>query len=540
MSSHDSKIITTLYQRRQIEQALKALGQTSNEEELAQRAAEIAQHGEAVLPALLAQLGTQNPQLRGGLAHVARLLPRDLIVPSLRAIAGDPGRSNSERMTAMTILERFLGETLEPDLFRGLGDPRMLALESLREALTEIRKNPRVLMEYLTQLEGEPAEVALMIVEATARLDPSEVVELLRMLSMDPRQPVAQAALHRLGSLRLPTAATALQSLLPNLSEKLKPLAERSLRKLAFSSILPLPDMSSWRALASPMDGEGNYTLWFIPWSVGQDRLPALRLQSRPGCQTGTGDEYPPLTEPHGTLISLLLNDRTGIREVFGGETIPLAQLPAAQPAGTIHVMRVPRAGTIMLLEIPFDSGRGMLASAVSRHMAQGQVLPMLYRFYSALIWASPWSQPQERSLELEAGEENWPLERSLQLLNHPAFQAWGVQEAWVYDLAERLYQRAGSSWHDEETAAIASKIALRAFTDEMLDRLAGRLQYMSQWLHWAEETELGRLAAWTAAHLREGPPTSHPFLLRLAEAGLQMAIFNLARGVDLRYFDLT
>ncbi len=515
MSSHDSKIITTLYQRRQIEQALKALGQTSDEEELAQRAAEIAQYGEAVLPALLAQLGTQNPQLRGGLAQVARLLPRDLIVPSLRAIAGNPGCSNSERMTAMTILERFLGETLEPDLFRGLGDPRVLALESLREALTEIRKNPRVLMEYLTQLEGEPVEVALTIVEATAQLDPSKVVELLRMLSMDPRQPVAQAALHRLGSLRLPAAATALQSLLPNLSEKLKPLAERSLR------ILPLPDMSSWRALASPMDGEGNYALWFIPW-------------------TGTENGSPSLTDPHGTLITLLLNDRMGIREVFGGETTPLAQLPAAQPAGTIHVMRMPRAGTIMLLEIPFDSGRGMLASAVSRHMAQGQVLPMLYRFYSALIWASPWSQPQERSLELEAGNENWPLERSLQLLHHPAFQAWGVQEAWIYDLAERLYQRAGSSWHDEETAAIASEIALRAFTDETLDRLAGRLQYMSQWLHWAEETELSRLAAWTAIHLREKPPTSHPFLLRLAETGLQMAIFNLARGVDLRYFDLT
>ncbi len=510
MPSRDSKIITSLHQRRQIEQAIRALSEVTSEEELTRRAREIAEQGEAVLPVLLAMLGTADPQLRGGLARVASALPREKVIPALRAVAGDPSRPDGERMTAMTILERFLGEELGPELFVGLTDPHKLAVASLQEMLSEAVDEPGVLIEYLTQLEEEPVEVALMIVEATAQLDPEQTTDLLRMLSLDPRPPIARAALHRLGSLRTHAALIALQSLLPNLPPALKPVAERGLRKLTLSGVTaPSPEAPSWRALLSPVEGTGNQILWFI---------------------------RPHDTEPLCTLVGLWLDDQGGLLDAFGRDDIPREQLPGAQPPGTMHLVQVPRKNAItLLLEIPFDAGRQVLADAVTNHLAQGRPLPMLYRFYSQELWSTPWTPTAPSAVEQETESATRSLEDTLQLLDHPAFYTWGVQEPWVYDIAEELSQRAGA-WQETTIASRAREIAQRAFPPDALEVLSRRLQRMSRWLALAGEDELSLLARWTAAHLRETPPAAHPFLLRMAEMGLQAAILNLSQGVDPRH----
>lgn len=510
MSSQDSKIITVFQQRRQIEQAIKVLSETNSEEELIQRAAEIAQHGEVVLPALLAQLGTADPQLRGGLAHIARMLPREKVVPALRAAARDRTRSDRERMTAMTILERFLGEELGPEFFEGLADPHTLALESLREALSEIRDDPQVLVEYLTQLEQEPVEAALMIIDATRRVSPDDVVELLRMLAMDPRPRVARHALQQLGGLRISAALVALRSLLPHLPEDLKSLAERSLRKLRLSGVPESSlEASAWRALLSPIDSEGYQSLWFI--------------RSSP-------------EEEEGLFVSVLLHDQTGIQYALGDERLPFTQPMREQAIGTVHLLRMPQMGMIaLLLEVPFDEGRRILAEGLTVHLREGRPLPMPYRFYSGHIWAIPWSPEEVPLVSPDTPAEDWPLEYSRRLLEHPAFSAWGVQRPWVYDIAEALIHEHGGWPDDEAIRDTACEIAGRAFTDEAVGLMAQRLHRMGQWLHLAGEMELAGLAIWTAAHLHDAPPASHPFLLGVAKAGLRSAMLNLKQGIDPR-----
>jgi hypothetical protein len=498
MSSQDPKVITTLQRRREVEQALKALGETASEEELAQRAMEIAQHGEIVVPALLALLGTSNLQLRGGLGHVARQLPRELIVPALRAVAGDPSRPVNERMTAMTLLERYLNESLGPELFEGLTDPRQMALISLREALAEFRRDSNSVMEYLAQLEGEPTEVALMIIEATAQVEPHEVVNLLRMLALDPRPLVAQSALRQLGSMRLPEAVITLQSLIPNLPDVLRPLAERNLRKLALTGIHAVPESLPWRTLISPVDGGGHQSLLFI-------------------CS-------PPSTA-ESEIISLWLNDQTGIQDV-GVATIATEQLPAVNPIGYIHLVRLPQAGIALLLEAPFDLGRTVLADAIALHYAQGQPLPMAYRFHGMRLWQTPWTRVQEERITSDAGSANWSLTHALDLIKHPAFHSWRVQGAWVFDLAKRFQH--SDQWTYQEAV---KEIAVRAFTEPTLQTLSARLRRMGQWLFWAQELELAQIAMWTAAHLEDEPPASHPLLLFLAEKGLQAALRDLSQA---------
>ncbi len=510
MGSRDSKIITTLRQRRQIERAIQAFTEAESEEELIERAAEIARQGEVVLPVLLAYLGASDPQLRGGLAHIARLLPREKVVPALRAAARDRTRSDRERMTAMTILERYLDEELGPDLFEGLADPETLALESLQEVLAEVHEDPQVLIEYLSQLEEEPAETALIIVRAARRVDPADAIELLRMLSLDPRRRVAQQALRELGSLRLPAAVTALRSLLPNLPATLKPLAERSLRKLQLSGVrAPTPDTSQWRALVSPLDSEGRQALWF------------LRSSSE---------------ETDHLFIGLLLNDQMGIQYALKGEDLPFPHLAADPAIGTVHVVRMPQLGTsALLLEASFDVGRAILLEAISQHLEKGQPLPMPYRFYCVHLWAVPWAPPEEPEAEAPPDDASWSLERAAEMLRHPAFHAWGLQTPWVYDVAESLLQGSSGWPADEEFATAAQGIAARAFEGQIPEELADRLRRMSRWLRLAGDAETARLALWTAAHLRDVSPASHPFLLRLAEAGLRAAVHNLARGIDLR-----
>lgn len=493
--SQDPKVITTLQQRREIEQALKALGETSSEEELAQRAAELAQRGGAVVPALLALLGTSNLQLRGGLGHVAQRLPRELIVPALRAAAGDPRRPINERMTAMTILERYLNEPLGPELFEGLTDPRQMALISLHEALAEFRRDPNAVMEYLTQLEEEPTEVALMLIEATAQVEPAEVITLLRMLALDPRPLVAQSALRQLGSLRLPEAAIALQSLVLHLSDALKPLAERSLRKLALTGVYPTPGSSIWRTLISPINGSGDQSILFL-------------------CQNPSS--------PESEVISLWLNDQTGIQDILV-MAVPIEQLPTASPVGRLHFVRLPQAD-FLLLEAPFDLGRAMLADAVALHHTRGQPLPMAYRFHSARLWQTPWTRPQEPWSESGPECSNWSLAHTLDLMKHPAFQSWRVQGTWVWDLVRRYPQLDQRAYQK-----MVQEIAARAFTEPVLQTLADRLRRMGQWLFWAQEVELARLAMWTAVHLRDEPPSSHPLLLFLAEKGFQAALRELS-----------
>src|SRR3954447_21981786 len=126
------KIIHSFQQRRQLTQDIAALGQTRNEAELMERVRLLVREHPADLLAatVIKNLDTTNSQVRGGLGHIASLLPPDEISPLLRSAAANRGNSAQLRVTAALILERFLGETLSPAILNDLGQTNEVAFQS--------------------------------------------------------------------------------------------------------------------------------------------------------------------------------------------------------------------------------------------------------------------------------------------------------------------------------------------------------------------------------------------------------------------------
>ncbi|MCB0071693.1 MAG: hypothetical protein KDE20_09560, partial [Caldilineaceae bacterium] len=157
------KIINTFQQRRQLTQAIEAMGDTRTEAELTAAARRIAHTypADLVLSTLLKYLDTPKSQLRGGLGHLAALLPGDEATAALRSAVANRGNDPQIRITAALILERFLGQTLPGALISDLEDSNEVAFQSLREAVEEGRENRHILLEYVTQMRETEAGVAL-------------------------------------------------------------------------------------------------------------------------------------------------------------------------------------------------------------------------------------------------------------------------------------------------------------------------------------------------------------------------------------------
>ena len=185
--SEDPKILTGLMERHALEAAFNELAEINDAEQLNRRAARITRHGDAALPVLLAKLDTDDPQLRGGLGQVAARLDRDAVVPALRNIARSPQHSDHARLSALTILDRYLHEAVEDELLTGLQDPEIIARESLAELGREMARNPYSIIEYLAQLGEQPPDVPYLILQALPALQPDpHMITLLRLLAQEP------------------------------------------------------------------------------------------------------------------------------------------------------------------------------------------------------------------------------------------------------------------------------------------------------------------------------------------------------------------
>src|SRR5262249_3904234 len=148
--------------------------------------------------AVIKHLDTTNSQLRGGLGHLASLLPPEEISPLLRSAAANRANAAQTRVTAALILERFMGENLSPAILHDLGQTNELAFQSLREAVEEGVRNRHVLLEYVTQMHQTNEQIALMVLDLVGRLEPDQRVDFYRLLSQDEWSLVAGAALPRL------------------------------------------------------------------------------------------------------------------------------------------------------------------------------------------------------------------------------------------------------------------------------------------------------------------------------------------------------
>ncbi len=502
MSDQSPKIITTFQNRLEMDAAVRSLGETSNDWELRQRAAEIAQrYGEKVLPALLAALDTSNPQLRGGLGHLAKRLDKNVAIAALSAAAHNRALSDQARLTAITILERFLEVIPDDAMYTGMAAPEQLALRSLQEVLADARSDRMVLVEYFRQLDQEPPDVQMTMVKATRLLEGVQGVDLLSMFAQEPAQPIALEALQTLGMIAETAAATALQGILPSLPPELRRQAERSLQKLRLRGVAVPPQTSppdEARCLASAVSGEGHQVLWFY--------LPQAH---------GAG----------GDVLELLIDEQQGLLAAVGQRQVEAGSLPERRPPGTLLQSS---ADQPLLLEAGIDYGRRRVLAALPRTWAAEQPTPLPYRLLGPQLWR--WTRPEPAAPLPDTTAAT--RQDSVRLMQHPAMGSWFVQSRAVYSRAEQVLTGSDAPTHEAFAQLIAETLQEAIDNGDLSPAvLQANLHVMAEWFTLAGDAEHADLAL-AAAQTVEEDPASHPLLLLMSELGLRIAMINLARGL--------
>lgn len=499
--STDAKVLSGLMERRALETAFAELAETSDLEALTHRAQELAQHGAPALKLLIQMLDTDNPQLRGGLGQVAKYLDRAQVVPLLKAVAASRTRSDLARLSAITILDRFLGEPVEDALLVGLAAPDQVALHSLRELVQAMAQDPMAIIEYLNQLNAQPPDVPHLLLAALPQMpgDP-HLVTLLRVFAQAPDPRLAHDALEQLSRTRAPEAALALDSLRATLPPALASLAERGRRKLRLSgiSISSAPSLAGvpwfvsnmrWRVLISPVDGTGAQLLWFI------------------------GE---PLGEAFATLISIVIQDPKGIVIASGTLKTPQTALPPARGEGSLHrIAGMQRRAPVMLVEASLEAGRQALREALTQNWASDTPTPLEYRLFNPLIWlAQAEEHPEGHLLQTLAAQNatRFGTAADASLLNHPAFFGW----FWPTPNRQGLNKDPGSDRSDAVTRVIRAD-----FGPDIVASYARRLRRMAVWLTFAGEQQTASLAQTAAEQLSTEAPETCLFIRRLVEIGL-------------------
>jgi hypothetical protein len=504
--------IINFQQRRQLEQAIAELARTGNELELVEAARQIVHRfpAETVLAALLKHLDTADSQLRGGLGHVAALLPSDEAAAALRSAAANRQQPPLARMTAAAIAQRFLGVELPAALTQDIRGDDDAAFQSLQEAIGEGKRNRHVLLEYVEQMRQMDEEIAFLVLDALQRLPPPDRVELLRLIAQDLRPRVASAALSALEGLAGGEASAAalrslytLQFVLP---QELRAQADRSLRKLRMAgrSYTP-PSPAGWRALLSPADPNGVQTIWLLRMPEGNAQL--------------------------GALLGFSLNMELGILRFFGSETVDRTALPDRQPAGSLVTVRNDGGATMVLVETPFDVGRWLVSQVGNAHLAgePRQPLPPEYQLYNDVLWefAPPVVDDTITSIWSAAAAPVLPEPASLQrdtqvIFAQPAMAHWEVQSNAILQALPVAARPAPDLPLAERVAALVRAISQWPESAALPPALARGLRGQALWFQITGQPQLAQQAKTLAGVLPRLPLTENPVLAHMLAASLQ------------------
>ena len=510
MPMAQEKIITKLYERRQIEAGLRKMIEARSELEFRRQAQQVAALGSQVIPAIVGSLHRADARMLTALGTVTTFLDSDEVSAALREAALQPGCSDQARLGVMTILEQFLGKPPDDELLESLHDPEGVALSSLEEVLAQAERNPTTWIDYVQGLDRQEPDIVLAVVWALREIGQPRAVEPLRMMAQDVREEIAAAALDALADLRLSEAARALQSLAPIVHPNLRPLTERALRKQRFAGVevgtLPAPD-PAWRALVSPVDGLGQQSVWFVQ-------------ESRWGA--------------HLRVLNVLLNDRAGAVEAMGHRQVSPQALPPQRALGHVHDIVLPDgSGAMLALETTFDVGRRLVREALARNRETQIPVAAVLRLLSPWLWeTSGVDELLPRTLpDLPEGAEGL-LAATDRLVDHPAFVTWSARSERTLQAAEEAVRHPNwnpAMWNRRLTAEL---LAERVVTQVLGQRLVA----MSEWLLLAEEETWSQLAL-VAAQALEGPqPARHPFVQALVRRDLELAVHSLKQQAGLAH----
>jgi hypothetical protein len=496
------KIITKLRERRQIEGDLRQMLEASSEVEYRAQAQRIASLGAQVIPAIVGNLDRADAQLLTAMGAVAAFLDHDEATTALRQAALQPHRTDRGRIGAMTILERFLGEPLDEELLTSLSDPEAVAISSLVDVLELAERNPSVLVEYVQGLDQQEPDVVLAVARTLRDMDSSRAVEPLRMMAQDVRAEIAEAALRALGAIRLPEAATALQTLIPIVHPELRSLAERVLRKLRFTGVeivvLGEPE-SNWRALVSPVDGMGRQSVWFIL----EDRRTA---QAR--------------------FLNILLNDRLGAVETMGHTQVSILMMPPRRPFGYLHDIALPDgSGALLMQEAPFDLGRRLVLEALAHNRETQIPVAAPLRLLGPWLWGVSGGDSLPAWTRPNLTDEGVALaDRSDRLLDHPAFATWTARTEATLEVAEEALRH--PTWnHEVWVRRLAAELFVEPEVARVLNR---RLVIMSEWLLASGDEAQSKLALAASQAMLGERPHELPLVRALARRDLELTLVSL------------
>lgn len=568
----DDKVIHSFQQRRQLAQALEQMAETETEAELLEqvRALVHTYPSELLLTTLVRNLDTTSSQLRGGLGHLATLLPTEETTRTLHKTAADRRLSPQTRLTAGLIAERFLGNPVSPALLSDLAGSNDVAFQSLLEAVEEGKRNRHVLLEYVLQMRELGQDIAFMVMDALDRLPAVDRPALLRIIAHDARLTVAQRAVERLIRLAeaapsgeaeadagILAAARVLHVLQFTLPPRLAEPIARTTRKLRFAGggYAP-PAAEGWRGLLSPADMGGNQTVWCF---------------RGPEPETGADADKPGRKrKATGVLLGLVINARLGIVQAFGSESIAVEHLPQPQGVGQMTLVKTDTGENAVLLEAPFDFCRARILAALATgwQVEPKRDLPAEYQLYNDLIWQFAAPQPPEdldayfsETAQDAPGAGNLPPEEldyhAEQLLQHPAMSHWRVQNRMLHQLLRRARDPEAfggassevSGVQDEGKAATHSststagesastrpispsagavirmvlrELAARPETAHINEAILTGLQAQAAWLHLAGDMTAAR-HAWTLARaLPKLDAAENPVLARMVAASIE------------------
>lgn len=510
----DTGIIHGFQERRQMEDAIAALGRTTTEAELIAQARDLADRfpPDRLAHAVQRHLGDANSQLRGGLGHLCALLPPEGIVPLLREVVGNRQKTPIERMSALLILERYLGETVSPALMSDLSGNDDIAIQSLLEAVEEGRSNRLVQLEYVTQMQEHGADVAFMVLGLLSRVSPDDQVALLRLIAQDQRTQVARTALDHLTLLASTGANEQALRALHTLAFTLPPAqtehVQRSLRKLQFMGRRYQPPAAGgWRALLSPTDAGGYCNLWLV--RAATDHAHA-----------------------DGLLIGVTLGLHHGVVQCSGVDSMETSQLPPQRPVGELVPVGDEQGRHGAMLEAPFEVGRWLMQRALEAHWQQAEItdLPGEYKLYNDLIWqfaaphlpdACQFIFAEHTNSGLEQPDMNTLTDAANLLVEHPAMRAWVQWAANVWTMLAPAQVTASFGHARGLIDYILREIDALPQRSQFLDSMATALNVQALWLTIHGDSNAAGKAVTLSRWMRSLPMRQNPLLAGLLLAGL-------------------
>ena len=501
--SDQEKRILSFGDRLALDRAVKALADARNALELDRAARELAGRGKPALNALLRHLDVSDPALRGGLGRLAQYLDPAETIAALRRAAMDESRSDSARLTAVMILERFLGQEIDPALAQRIPASYDIARESGEEAIAIAETEPLVLVEYAEQLLDEPPEIVQAVLQVVKDMEDPRRAKLLMAVAAYAAPAIQKDIITALGGIRDPLALQALQTLWHLVSPELRPQVQRQIQKLRMAGV-NAPEPSALRTMWSPVNAQGHSFLWLI----------------REHWDTGRSD-----------LLTLILHDELGVVYASAYPDLDMEQLPMPSSRGAVHPVRlVDGHHEVYMVEMKTTLGLQLLDEALARHVDSQAPWPGEVVVFGHWLWAGRPLPPEPVNWpRLPAPADDVDEAGALALLEHAAFSGW----VWLLPQFDALFDQQNE--HEiRKNGPLHEQVIHLLLEEPNKSRLSRRLHQQALWFRLAKNM---RLSARTLAvrQALDAGDESHPFIRELAWRSLITAAADRAMRRTLR-----